>query len=99
MNAVADFVNLFTASVYDVMDGVAGVLTKFSFFHIIGSLIGFLFPLAALKAKPVAGWQIQPASLWDDFVRTAGKNCKTGPYRTDNAAIKDRIGCAQAFNQ
>jgi hypothetical protein len=52
-----------------------------------------------LKAKPVAGWQIQPASLWADFVRTAGKNCKTGPYRTDNAAIKDRIGCAQAFNQ
>jgi hypothetical protein len=41
MNAVAAWVNLFIASVYDAMDGVAGVLTKFSFFHIIGSLIWF----------------------------------------------------------
>jgi len=41
MNAVADLVNLFIASVYVDMDGVAGVLTLLSLLNVIGSLIRF----------------------------------------------------------
>jgi hypothetical protein len=41
MNAVADLVNLFIASLYVAMDGVAGVLTPFSLLKAIGSLIRF----------------------------------------------------------
>src|SRR6266851_7591858 len=51
MNAVAAWVNLFIASVYDTMDGVAGVLTKFSFFHIIGSLIWFPISSCSIKGE------------------------------------------------
>jgi hypothetical protein len=41
MNAVADLVNSFIASVYVDMDGVAGVLTLLSLLNVIGSLIRF----------------------------------------------------------
>src|SRR5580704_4025427 len=51
MNAVAAWVNLFIASVYDAMDGVAGVLTKISFFHIIGSLICFAISSCSIKGE------------------------------------------------
>ena len=52
MNAVADLVNLFIASVYVDMDGVAGVLTLLSLLNVIGSLIRFTqLPFVVVQAR------------------------------------------------
>ena len=61
---MAALVNLFIASEYIAMDGVAGVLTAFSFLHTVGSLICFpLLPFVLLQAKyfDLMGQYSQPA--------------------------------------